>query len=84
MAAEDEQEEAPEGFHYDEFGELVPDEEEEEEEGLDKYKTTRGSVVRVEYEGGVNFIINYNSFDIVVNYNGQKINIGPLSFERIG
>ena len=82
--ADEEQEEAPEGFHYDEFGELVPDEEAEEEEGLDKYKTTRGSVVRVEYEGGVNFIINYNSFDIVVNYNGQKINIGPLSFERIG
>ena len=82
--ADDEQEEAPEGFHYDEFGELVPDEEEAEEEAPDKYKTTRGSVVRVEYEGGVNFIINYNSFDIVVNYNGQKINIGPLSFERIG
>ncbi len=82
--ADDEQEEAPEGFHYDEFGELVPDEEEEEEEGLDKYKTTRGSVVRVEYEGGVSFIINYNSFNIVVNYNGQKINVGPLSFERIG
>ena len=83
-AVEEEQEEAPEGFHYDEFGELVPDEEEAEEEAPDKYKTTRGSVVRVEYEGGVNFIINYNSFDIVVNYNGQKINIGPLSFERIG
>lgn len=82
--AEEEQEAAPEGFHYDEFGELVPDEEEEEEEAPDKYKTTRGSVVRVEYEGGVNFIINYNSFNIVVNYNGQKINIGPLSFERIG
>ncbi|MBQ3954265.1 MAG: hypothetical protein II680_00105, partial [Clostridia bacterium] len=62
----------------------VPDEEEEEEEAPDKYKTTRGSVVRVEYEGGVNFIINYNSFNIVVNYNSQKINIGPLSFERIG
>jgi len=83
-AADEEQEEAPEGFHYDEFGELVPDEEEEEAEGLDKYKTTRGSVVRVEYEGGVNFILNYNSFEIVVNYNGQKINVGPLSFERIG
>ena len=82
--AEEEQEAAPEGFHYDEFGELVPDEEVEEEEVLDKYKTTRGSVVRVEYEGGVNFIINYNSFNIVVNYNSQKINIGPLSFERIG
>ncbi len=73
-----------EGILLDENGEEVEWPEEEEPEAPDKYKTTRGSVVRVEYEGGVNFIINYNSFNIIVNYNGQKINVGPLSFERLG
>jgi len=77
------QEEAPEGYHYDEFGELVPDEEEEEEEALDKYKTVSGTVVRVEYEGGVNFILNYNSYEIKVNFGGQSYTVEPLSFVRI-
>jgi hypothetical protein len=77
------QEEAPEGFHYDEFGELVPDEVEEEEETLDKYKTVRGTVVRVEYEGGVSFILNYNSYEIKVNFGGQSYTVEPLSFVRI-
>ena len=49
-----------------------------------KYDTTRGSVVRVEYEGGTSFILNYNSFDITVNYDGQEITIGAMGFERIG
>ncbi|MBO6052172.1 MAG: hypothetical protein J6Q17_00400, partial [Clostridia bacterium] len=82
-AVEEPQEEAPEGYHYDEFGELVPDEEEEEEETLDKYKTVSGSVVRVEYEGGVNFILNYNSYEIKVNWNGQTYTVEPLDFVRI-
>jgi len=59
---------------------------EEEEEGEyvpNKYTTTDGTVVRVEYEGGVNFILNYNSFDITVRYGGQKYTIGALGFVRI-
>ena len=49
-----------------------------------KYTTTSGSVVRVEYEGGVNFLLNYNSFDITVEYNGQTYELEALGFVRIG
>lgn len=49
-----------------------------------RYATTQGSLVRVEYEGDVSFILNYNSFEIDVNYNGQTYKIPALSFERIG
>ncbi len=48
-----------------------------------KYATESGSVIRVEYEGGVNFILNYNSFDITVDYDGQIYTIGALGFVRI-
>lgn len=50
----------------------------------EKYQTTTGSIVRVEYEGGVNFILNYNSFDVIVEYNGTSYTIGSLDFVRIG
>ncbi len=69
--------------NVNEFGEEIEAEEEEEEEVADKYKTTVGTVVRVEYEGGVNFILNYNSFDITVEYEGQTYNIAGLDFVRI-
>ena len=57
----------------------------EEEEYIvpDKYKTVSGSVVRVEYEGGVNFILNYNSYAITVEYDGQEYEIAGLGFVRI-
>ena len=49
-----------------------------------KYRTESGTVVRVEYEGGISFILNYNSFDVVAKYNGQNIEIGALDFVRVG
>ena len=82
-AVEEEQDDIPEGYHLDEFGELVADEVEEEEVTLDKYKTQSGTVVRVEYEGGTTFILNYNSFTIKVSWDGQTYTIDPLSFVRI-
>ena len=74
-------EDAAEG-EYNEFGELIV-EEEEEFVVLDKYLTTSGSIVRVEYEGGVNFILNYNSFDVKVEYDGEEYTIPALNFVRI-
>ncbi len=50
---------------------------------LDKYKTEIGSIVRVEYEGDVNFILNYNSFAVEVEFDGQTYEIEALSFIRI-
>lgn len=54
--------------------------------GLDsdpKYYTVSGTVVRVEYENGASFILNYNSFDIKAEYNGQTYEVGALSFIRV-
>ncbi len=64
------------------------DEAEEEETLLGgyvatKYTTTLGSIVRVEYEGGVNFLLNYNSFDVTVEYEGQTYTLAALGFVRI-
>ena len=72
------------GALVNEFGEEIEATEEEEEAVPDKYKTTVGSVVRVEYEGNVNFILNYNSYAITVEYDGQTYEIEGLGFVRIG
>lgn len=56
--------------------------EEEEEVPFNKYLATRGSIVRVEYEGGVNFILNYNSFDVTVEYDGTVYTVGALGYVR--
>lgn len=69
--------------NLDENGEEIVEEEEEKGDVPEKYATTSGSVVRVEYENGVNFILNYNSYDITVDYNGTNYTIGALSFVRI-
>lgn len=80
---EEETEELADGVTLNEFGEEIVEEEEEEEVVLDKYKTVSGTVVRVEYEGGVNFILNYNSFEINVEYDGTTYTIPGLDFVRI-
>ena len=49
-----------------------------------KYKTARGTVVVVEYEGGTTFILNYNSFAIKVEYEGTKYEIEAMGFAKIG
>ena len=56
--------------------------EEEEEVPFNKYATTSGSIVRVEYEGGVNFILNYNSFDVTVEYDGTVYTVDALDYVR--
>lgn len=48
-----------------------------------KYTTASGSIVRVEYEGDVNFLLNYNSFDVTVVYNGTTYTLEALGFVRI-
>ncbi len=49
-----------------------------------KYEVTRGTVVEVEYEGGVKFLLNYNSFDVKTEYEGTEYTIGAMGFVRIG
>lgn len=48
-----------------------------------KYLTAEGTVVLVEYENGTSFILNYNSFDIEAEYNGETLEIGALDFVRV-
>ena len=57
--------------------------EEDVAEKEQRYKTVSGTVVLVEYENGVKFILNYNSYDITVEYDGTTYNIGALDFARI-
>ncbi len=47
------------------------------------YATQRGSVVAVKYEGDVSFILNYNSFDVFVEYEGASYTVPSLGFVRI-
>lgn len=51
--------------------------------GETKVETESGTVIRVEYEGGTNFIINYNSFDIKVEFGGETYDVGALDFIRV-
>lgn len=60
------------------------DVEERRAELSEKYKTQRGTVVLVEYEGGTSFILNYNSYDITVEMNGQSYTVGAMDFYRLG
>jgi len=90
---EDDKDEDDEDDEEEEEGE---EEEEEEDapafdepeiiEGLGdpKYYTVSGTVVRVEYEGGASFILNYNSYDVKAIYNGETHTIDALGFVRIG
>ena len=53
-----------------------------------QYTIQRGTVVRVVYEGGVEFILNYNSFGVGINYDGDEKNtyeyeIEPMGFVKI-
>ncbi len=49
-----------------------------------KYNTPDDSIVRVEYEGGTTFILNYNSYDVTVEYEGQTYEIEAMGFAKIG
>jgi len=59
--------------------ELEEEEEELIEEEYNKYLCALGTVVKVTYENGASFILNYNSFQITAN--GKTIE--PLSYLRI-
>ena len=71
-AGEPEEEAAAEGEESEEEGEESEESEEDEEEDdggyeYTKYTIDNGSIVLVTYEGGYAYILNYNSFDVIVN-----------------
>ena len=57
--------------------------EEKEEEVPEKYALASGTLVLVTYEGGVQFILNFNSFRVTTEVNGKTYEVEPLNFIRI-
>ncbi len=55
----------------------------EKGDNTSKVATESGSVVRVGYENGASFIINYNSFDVEATFNGKTYPVEALGFIRI-
>lgn len=45
-----------------------------------KYISDDGKIVKVTYEGGKAFILNYNNFEITVEDDGNKYSVGALDF----
>lgn len=71
----------------DEVEEEVEETEEEVEE-VETYKKTKytsddGRIVKVTYEGGTSFILNYNNFEITVVDGGKTYTIGALGYVKI-
>ena len=79
--AEEEEDEEVDDSGVNEFGEVIVEEEEEKEVPA-KYATTSGSIVYVEYENGIGFILNYNSFDITTEVNGKTYTVEGMSFVK--
>ena len=65
----------------------VEEEEEEVEEDTGykytKYTSDEGRIVKVTYEGGTSFILNYNNFEITVADGGKTYTIGALDYVKI-
>ena len=63
----------------------VEEEEVEEDTGYKytKYTSDEGRIVKVTYEGGTSFILNYNNFEITVADGGKTYTIGALDYVKI-
>ena len=51
--------------------------------GFNKYATTFGTIVKVTYEGGTTFILNYNDYSVVCEVDGFSYTIPKYSFVTI-
>lgn len=59
------------------------EEEEEEDDGTTKYTDNSGNIVLVKYENGISFILNFNFYSVVVEYNGTSYTIPNSGGVRI-
>ncbi len=48
-----------------------------------KYDTVTGTVVKVAYDNGAEFILNYNSFDVTAEVDGEEVTVPALYFVRL-
>jgi hypothetical protein len=47
-----------------------------------KYITDEGKIVVVTYENGIQFVLNYNSYDVVVDVDGETLQIDALGYVK--
>ena len=59
------------------------DDNEETEYVRTKYTTDEGKIAVVTYSNGVKFVLNFNSFDVTVEYDGETYTIDSLGFVKI-
>jgi len=73
------------GEEYVPAADTTVTEEEEVVEGYPytKYTSDDGRIVKVTYEGGTAFILNYNNFEITVEDGGKTYTIGALDFVKV-
>ena len=48
----------------------------------DNVKLNNSSIVLVVYENGEGFVLNYNSYDVVVNFEGKTYEIAPFGYAK--
>ncbi len=77
------------GEEFDESDWEYEPEEEEEEEVVEetgynytKYTSDEGRIVKVTYEGGISYILNYNNFEITVQDGANSYKIGALDYVK--
>ena len=61
----------------------APDEEDDGGYKYTKYTEDDDFIVRVEYENGVSFILNFNYFDVTVVYNGTQYTVSSYGGVRL-
>ena len=67
----------------EEFPEEPTDSKETEGYQYTKYTSDDGSIVKVTYEGGVVFYLNYNNFAVTVEDEGQTYTLDAYGYVRV-
>ncbi len=73
----------PEKDDDDEDEEEVVEEDVAEGYQYTKYTSDEGRIVKVSYEGGTSFILNYNNFEITVEDDGKTYTVGALDYVKV-
>ncbi len=63
----------------------LPEETEQPEtaQGTNKYTADNNKIVRVSYENGATFLLNYNHFDVTVEYGGNTYTVAEYGYQVI-
>jgi len=59
---------------------VTEDKDDEEEDDFDPYLSNEGRIVKVTYENGTVFILNYNNYGVQVSVNDTLYNVDPINY----